>query len=289
MPTTRFRLLTAFAALATAATLAFAGPDDDKKPTTTTTTKASTTTTKATTTTTKVSTTTTTEEPTTSTTEMSTTTTTEQSTTTTETTAPSTTVVSTSSTVPTTTTTLPGGEQCGNCADDDGDGLTDFEDPDCCEIPTTLTVRQGLLRSNNNGPTSRFALRGCIEIEDRSKVDPLNQDVYVQIRDTQTNELFCSLVPAAKFMRLHKSAVAFWDRSGKVTSARGIEDLAVLNRKSCLGFYTLGRNLQLASEQGVRYKITSAFKYPEDKGATVCATTRDALVTGKPIHFGRRH
>src|SRR5262249_19009613 len=38
-------------------------------------------------------------------------------------------------------------EICGNCIDDDGDGLTDFEDPDCCAGATqaALTIKKARL------------------------------------------------------------------------------------------------------------------------------------------------
>src|SRR5207253_4389154 len=37
-------------------------------------------------------------------------------------------------------------EMCGNCIDDDGNGLTDFEDPACSGQAGTLTLEEGLLR-----------------------------------------------------------------------------------------------------------------------------------------------
>src|SRR5262249_52290823 len=50
----------------------------------------------------------------------------------------------TSSTSTSTSTTLPP-ERCGNCVDDDGNGLIDFEDPACCSGPAAFagTPRQG--------------------------------------------------------------------------------------------------------------------------------------------------
>ena len=36
---------------------------------------------------------------------------------------------------------------CGNCLDDDGDGLTDFEDPNCCsESGPALSLQRGLMK-----------------------------------------------------------------------------------------------------------------------------------------------
>jgi hypothetical protein len=36
-------------------------------------------------------------------------------------------------------------EICGNCVDDDGNGLTDFEDPACCPFTFESTVTSGRL------------------------------------------------------------------------------------------------------------------------------------------------
>lgn len=247
------------------------------KPTTTTIVKPSTTTTtKATTTSTKPSTTTTsiTIE---STTTLASTTTTIATTTTTQ-------VTETTTTQSVTTTTRPT-EICGNCADDDGDGLTDFEDPDCCSVSTTLTVRKASVRYDGVG--TRFLVRGCIALDDHSLVNPFEQDFYMQVRDTKTGTVLCSNVAAEHFMRLHSHTVAFWDRSGKITSANGIEDVAVTDNKKCLGFYAFGRHVQFDAEQGARYQVTTAFQKPSDPNNAVCAQTPQALETGKPLRRSR--
>jgi hypothetical protein len=51
----------------------------------------------------------------------------------------------------TTTTTTLDTELCDNCSDDDGDGLVDFEDPDCCATPAPLTLRKSTLRPRGVG------------------------------------------------------------------------------------------------------------------------------------------
>ena len=171
---------------------------------------------------------------------------------------------------------------CGNCADDDGDGLTDFEDPKCCGFVAPMNVRRSSIR--NNGANTRFGLRSCLAVADQSKVNPLVQDLYVQIRDTRTGVVLCSFIGAEHFMRLHKHAIAFWDRSGKVASARGIEDASVTYTKSCLAFYAFGRKLQYAAVPGNRYKVVAAFQNPRDPSKNVCTATTNALVSGKPLH-----
>lgn len=40
-------------------------------------------------------------------------------------------------------------EQCGNCADDDGDGLVDFADDDCCTSTSALTLDRLAIRGGD--------------------------------------------------------------------------------------------------------------------------------------------
>src|SRR5439155_1472575 len=78
------------------------------------------------------------------------------------TTTPAPTTTTTPGTTSTTASTLgtgpvpPPREICGNCIDDDGNGLTDFEDPACCmqSQAFTMTVTRGLLRPR--GATTRL-------------------------------------------------------------------------------------------------------------------------------------
>src|SRR5262249_50766266 len=63
----------------------------------------------------------------------------------------------------TTTTTLPGSarEICGNCVDDDGNGLTDLEDPACCGTNAALSLKNGILRATKRRGTT-VTLRGTL-------------------------------------------------------------------------------------------------------------------------------
>src|SRR5205814_2170061 len=68
-------------------------------------------------------------------------------------------------------------EQCGNCVDDDGNGLTDFEDVACCAQIRTfrMTVSQGKIIAGNG--TSNFLLRAILARAGLARVDPRVQDV----------------------------------------------------------------------------------------------------------------
>src|SRR5204863_444349 len=130
----------------------------------------------------------------------------------------------------TTTTTLgtgpvpPPREICGNCIDDNGNGLTDFEDPACCmqSQAFTMTVTRGLLRPR--GATTRLKLKSLLAKVGLADVNPLKQDVFVQIRPAGGTDVLCAKAPADKFMKMH-GAFKFWDRHHRVASAKGMSDI----------------------------------------------------------------
>jgi hypothetical protein len=59
----------------------------------------------------------------------------------------------------TTTTTLPPAEVCGNCRDDDGNGLVDDLDPACCADPLPLRIRPGRIAAGRHAGSRSFRLR----------------------------------------------------------------------------------------------------------------------------------
>lgn len=210
------------------------------------------------------STTATTTPTTTSTTPTTSTTTTRPSTTTTTSPKPATTTTTTGTGATTTTSTTPGGpiaparEVCGNCADDDGNGDTDFEDAACCAGTQKfeMAVRNGRIRPR--GSTSALKLQSTLG--GVTGIDPLRQDVYVQIRSAEGKQLFCAHVPATEFTR-RRGTFAFWDRQHLVASAMGLEDMSVkVRRNGRVTFRTHGRRARLSGvTQGV-LRITVGFR-----------------------------
>jgi hypothetical protein len=269
------------------------------KPPTTTTTKPSTTTSTTqppptTTSTTEPTTTTSTTEPTTVTT--STTTSTTESTTT-STTEPETSSTTTSTTEPaaasttttttpgpsssTTSTTLPGPREiCGNCIDDDDNGLTDFEDPACCSQLQAFSMNVSRGRLRPRGGLSRLRLKSLLA-RTGLQVNPLRQDVFLQIRPAGGTDLLCAKVPASKFMRMH-GALKFWDRKHMVTSAKGINDLTVkLRRDGSVRFRTLGKRVQMQTPTHGPLEVTVGFHDPAGDAANRCSSTVQEFRTGR--------
>src|SRR6185436_10139485 len=99
-------------------------------------------------------------------------------------------------------------EQCGDCRDNDGDGLTDFEDPDCCDVQTgqlfEMDVRKGRLRARSTSQ-STLRLKGTLARSGlRSKIDPTAQQVGIQIRNKADGEVLCASIPSGKFIKKRK-------------------------------------------------------------------------------------
>jgi hypothetical protein len=236
-------------------------------PTTTTTTAPSTTTLASTTTTSTLApTTTTTLAPptTTSTTLAPTTTTTTAPPTTTTTLGPVTTTTTTSVAPSTTTTTLPVAEICGNCLDDDGNGLTDFEDPACCVAPDVFAMKRihgKMVPRRNVEHLNRFRFRSSLA-SSHMWIDPMHQDVYVQLSSEMGEDVFCARIPAKKFMKRGRKFM-FWDRKHQVKSAVGLHDMTIsTTRKGRVHLRTHGPRVSMADPKHGPLHVVVAFWDP---------------------------
>ncbi len=181
----------------------------------------------------------------------------------------------------TTTTTQPGPHEiCGNCIDDDGNGLTDFEDPACCSESQsfTMVVKHGRLRPAGN--LSRLRLKTLLARSGLSQVNPMHDDVFLQIRPAGGEELLCAHMPAKKFMHMH-GAFKFWDKKHLVTSAKGINDLTVkVRRDGSVHLRTLGRHVQMPMPEHGLLQVTVGFLDPSGDGGNRCSTTVESFRTG---------
>ena len=208
--------------------------------------------------------------------------------TTTSTTTPGSTTTTTPGATSTTTTTLgtgpvpPPRDICGNCIDDDGNGLTDFEDPACCmqSQAFTMTVTRGLLRPR--GATTRLKLKSLLAKAGLADVNPLKQDVFVQIRPAGGADVFCAKAPADKFMKMH-GAFKFWDRQHRVASAKGISDIRVQVRPDgSVRFSAVGKRVEFTTPQSGTLQVTVGFRDPATaETGNRCSTQTQAFRTGR--------
>jgi hypothetical protein len=89
-------------------------------------------------------------------------------------------------------------EICGNCLDDDGDGLTDAEDPACCgdDLRSSGTLQHGLLKPRSDG-TTKLRLKATLGGSELA-VDPPREDVSLLVRADGQAPL-CVKLPAGSF------------------------------------------------------------------------------------------
>src|SRR5439155_1391893 len=114
-------------------------------------------------------------------------------------------------------------ETCGNCIDDDGNGLTDFEDPACSGQAGTLTLEEGRLRPS--GDATRLDLHSVLAGSGLG-VNPLADDVILQIRPENGTDVLCARIPAASFVK-HRRLFKFADPKHAVASAQGLDDVKI--------------------------------------------------------------
>lgn len=122
----------------------------------------------------------------------------------------------------TTTTTVPGrpscdddreptAEVCGDCSDNDGDGLVDYEDPDCCTVAAGMDMQLRIRPIPLH--RKRLALRATQQM---ATAEPTRHDTTVQLRD-ETGTFYCETLPASMWKRRRNGRLyTFHDRTGTI-------------------------------------------------------------------------
>jgi hypothetical protein len=182
----------------------------------------------------------------------------------------------------TTTTTVPGiggAENCTNCVDDDGDGLTDFEDPSCCTATNGLTLRRASLQAAKKA--NRLELETQLTGGGLETIDPTKQDLHVQLR-SQSGELLCARIPATSFKK-KKKLWQFVDRRLTTAGAKGIDGSVVRLLK--------GQKLQLRVQGKKKVELlgpvpgagtmTVTFAFRDANGHRCATATRPSRAVGK--------
>jgi sugar lactone lactonase YvrE len=222
---------------------------------------ASTTTTTVTTTT-NTTTTTTTVAATTSTTTVPPTSTTTTVAPTTTTAPPATTSTTTTSLPPTTTTTTRPtvAEVCGDCLDNDGNGLTDLDDPACCGAPRRagLNLRKARLVTQKGG--TLLELDSTIPGAAGLGIDPRRDGFKLQIREANGAVLLCARVPGSRFKsKKGGKTFNFLDRRGTLAGAQGVSGVVVRPVRSDLLVHAEGRRAKVAATTASTLQVTLGF------------------------------
>jgi uncharacterized repeat protein (TIGR01451 family) len=148
---------------------------------------------------------------------------------------------------------LPQTEICGNCIDDDGDGLTDYEDPDCCAAALELGLQKGMLKPLKKGGTKLRLKTGYADVAVAS-FDPMSQDTTIQIADA-SGELFCQTVATSNWKHPRKRIFKFRDKQGLF--AGGLKrGLFKMRKDGAIVFRTNGKRMALRTPDGSNLKIT---------------------------------
>jgi hypothetical protein len=163
----------------------------------------------------------------------------------------STTVVSsstTSSTVPgATTTTLPSGaEVCGNCVDDDADGLTDDADDACCAAPEALGIVKGRITGKKGDlAVAKLKLKSAPGAG-FATADPTTAPVTIQLADADGAVVCTMLTP--------------WKRKGKrfafKQAGTGLTKGALASGKKGVALTLAGKSIDLSALDGDQLLLT---------------------------------
>ena len=139
-------------------------------------------------------------------------------------------------------------EQCGNCLDDDGDGLVDAEDPDCCSEPMALELRGMRLRQAAGKKPSRFRMRARYAAIVPAGFDPMTADSSLQIADAN-GQVFCQTVGAPNWTHPRRRLFRFRDKTAAFAGGLKVGKFR-MKRKGDIMFATRGKRLQLRATDG---------------------------------------
>src|SRR2546422_4943999 len=127
----------------------------------------------------------------------------------------------------TTTTTLAPPEVWGNCADDDGDGLTDYGDPACCTETAAMQVKVLIVPGPAGAMKAHLSLTAIPAQAGFADVDPTRDDVTVQFHNPN-GELQCATVPHQRWKRAsRRGPFDFGDPAWTV--AQGLRKMQIID------------------------------------------------------------
>jgi hypothetical protein len=176
-----------------------------------------------------------------------------------------------------------GDETCGNCIDDDDNGLTDYEDPVCCAGPQRfpMVLRKGAISRSAKKEQTKLKIRSVLAMSGLSDVDPTKDDVYIQLRDPAGASILCAVIPAERFRSAKKGTLfKFRDRDGGLPSAAGLRSVKVRRAKDgSLKLSAKGKGVPFLLPQAGAIEITAAFAPSE--GTARCSAARRPFRTGK--------
>jgi hypothetical protein len=168
-------------------------------------------------------------------------------------------------------------EICGNCVDDDGNGLTDFEDPACCPFRFDSSVRSGRLVPHK----ATSAVNLCSIVNAVPDQLPFELDeVYIQLRQPGGDELLCARIPAGDFVVV-RGGFAFRDPKRSLETAGGIDQIVARTRMGATITGTFGKRAQFVAPPPGTVDVTlGVFSRTTGLAGGACSTTTVEFVAG---------
>jgi hypothetical protein len=167
-------------------------------------------------------------------------------------------------------------ERCGDCKDNDGDGLTDYEDPDCCLQQTRLTVRTLRLKPTTTAAGSRMRLMAHADMY----ADPMD-DVTMQIAD-RDGQLFCRTIPAESWREGSSTVFRFRDRTGRKATGLRLARLQ-LKKNGRLVLRTRGKEMPLRFTAGGPTSVTVRLGFQCASTGGMLSPRRNILLFAPPV------
>jgi Dickkopf N-terminal cysteine-rich region len=162
-------------------------------------------------------------------------------------------------------------EICGDCIDNDGNGLTDFEDPACCGQSFSMALSRG--RIVPRGQTSRLRIKSVLARTGLASINPIKQDVFLQIRSVGAQDILCARVPAGKF-KARGRGFTYSGRKNPAPSAQGIRGLRLKMKKDgSVRFSAVGRRVNLSNAKAGAVQITVGFHDAANDATSRCSAT----------------
>ena len=153
------------------------------------------------------------------------------------------------------TVTVPGTREiCDNCIDDNGNGLVDFEDPECCQAPAGMVLKPARpkpAKGEKNRGTIR--MRGQLAPGTFRRIDPRKEDVTVQFRNSSGVRV-CCLIPKHRWMKMFKNNFGFWDQKARLCPE--ITDVGIVLGRRSTKVTVLTSKLDLRPYQGSSVDLT---------------------------------
>lgn len=126
-------------------------------------------------------------------------------------------------------------ENCGNCVDDNENGLVDLFDPQCST--SELTLKSGVLSLDSDAAEDKLTLQGTFSVNSGS-IHPSIEGVTVNLTDAN-GQVTCFNLPAGAGWKADKNKWTFTDDKTGLLGTSGAKELLSLQYNAKKGYVTL--------------------------------------------------